>query len=115
MGGRVGFVGIDERLADAAARELEEESGKKLAATKTEAGPDAEQKFKTFDPKAMDIGGIVSEQVAKIGTAGLFVASNAALAGLSGGGVQDKIAKNTEDTAKNTKKLLDNFQTSEFE
>jgi hypothetical protein len=55
--------------------------------------------------------GDLLDQTAKrtIGAAGTFNA--ASLLGLQAGGAEDRIAKATEDTAKNTKKLLDKANT----
>jgi hypothetical protein len=46
---------------------------------------------------------------AKIGVTGTFNA--ASLLGLQAGGADDRIAKATEDTAKNTKRLVDKANT----
>ncbi len=57
-------------------------------------------------PDLPDIGNIMAEETAKVGARGLFVASNAALAGLGAGSAQDKIAVATKKTADNTKEML---------
>jgi len=59
---------------------------------------------------AAELGGVeLSRQAAKIGVTGTFNA--AALLGLQAGGAADRTAKATEETAKNTKKLLDKANT----
>jgi len=55
---------------------------------------------------AAELGGVeLSQQAAKIGVTGTFNA--ASLLGLQSGDASDRTAKATEETAKNTKKLLD--------
>jgi len=55
---------------------------------------------------AAELGGLeLSQQAAKVGVTGTFNA--AALLGLQSGGADERTAKATEETAKNTKKLLD--------
>jgi len=51
-----------------------------------------------------DIGGLIGEQAAKIGVKGTFNA--AAVRGLAAGDAADRTAKATEETAKNTKRLV---------
>jgi len=60
---------------------------------------------------AAELGGMeLSQQAAKIGVTGTFNA--ASLLGLQSGDSADRTAKATEETAKNTKKLLDKANTS---
>lgn len=56
-----------------------------------------------------DIGDLVQQEAAKIGVRGTFNA--AAIQGLASGDVADRTAKATEETAKNTKKLVQAAQT----
>ncbi|NLX59347.1 MAG: hypothetical protein GXY74_09705, partial [Phycisphaerae bacterium] len=56
-----------------------------------------------------DIGDMVQQEAAKIGVRGTFNA--AAIQGLASGDVADRTAKATEETAKNTKKLVQAAQT----
>ncbi len=56
-----------------------------------------------------DIGDLMQQEAAKIGVRGTFNA--AAIQGLAGGDVADRTAKATEETAKNTRKLVQAAQT----
>ena len=56
-----------------------------------------------------DIGDLVQQEAAKIGVRGTFNA--VAIQGLASGDVADRTAKATEETAKNTKKLVQAAQT----
>ena len=76
------------------------------------AGPNVEIKAPDLSglQDAAELGGLeLSRQAAKVGVTGTFNA--AALLGLQSGDAADRTAKATEETAKNTKKLVDKANT----
>jgi len=88
-------------------REKKEAEG---AAPGSPGGPDAIiDKARDALAGLGDIGDLVEQQAAKIGVKGTFNA--AAIRGLVGGDAADRTAKATEETAKNTKKLVQAAQT----
>jgi len=92
-------------------RDAIDEAKKKRKAKEAEKGPDALEGPDAILDKAQralaglgDIGGLIGEQAAKIGVKGTFNA--AAVRGLAAGDAADRTAKASEETAKNTKKLV---------
>jgi len=92
-------------------REAIDAARQKRQAKEAEGGPDGLEGPDAIIDKAQraldglgDIGGLIGEQAAKIGVKGTFNA--AAVRGLAAGDAADRTAKASEETAKNTKKLV---------
>jgi len=92
-------------------REAIDAARQKREAKEAEGGPDGLEGPDAIIDKAQraldglgDIGGLIGEQAAKIGVKGTFNA--AAVRGLAAGDAADRTAKASEETAKNTKKLV---------
>lgn len=93
------------------------DAAKKKRQEKESAGPEGLEGPDDIISKARDalaglgdIGDLVQQEAAKVGVSGTFNAMQAR--GLGSGPVADRIAKATEETAKNTKRLL-NKQTAD--
>jgi len=92
-------------------REAIDAARQKRQAKEAEGGPDGLEGPDAIIDKAQraldglgDIGGLIGEQAARIGVKGTFNA--AAVRGLAAGDAADRTAKASEETAKNTKKLV---------
>jgi len=92
-------------------RDAIDEARKKRQKKEAEEGPGALEGPDAILDKAQralaglgDIGGLIGEQAAKIGVKGTFNA--AAVRGLAAGDAADRTAKASEETAKNTKRLV---------
>ena len=92
-------------------REAIDAAKTKREAKEAEGGPDGLEGPDAIIDKAQramdglgDIGSMIGEQAAKIGVKGTFNA--AAVRGLAAGDAADRTAKASEETAKNTKKLV---------
>ncbi|HRR86597.1 MAG TPA: hypothetical protein P5316_16420 [Phycisphaerae bacterium] len=97
-------------------RDAIDEARKKREAKEAEGGPDGLEGPDDIINKARDalaglgdIGDLVQQEAAKIGVKGTFNA--AAVQGLAAGDAADRTAKASEETAKNTKKLVQAAQT----
>lgn len=94
-------------------REAIEAARKKREAKEAEAAPEGLEGPDDLINKARQalagLGDLVHQEAEKIGVRGTFNA--AAIQGLAAGDAADRTAKATEETAKNTKKLLQAAQT----
>ncbi len=95
---------------------IDEARNKREARERDDSGPEGLQSADDVIDKARDalaglgdIGDLVEQEAAKIGVRGTFNA--AAIQGLVSGSAADRTAKATEETAKNTKKLVTAAQT----